>query len=535
MALQDDARRVKALLEKSQAILPKIMDEAIETGDFSKVERAQQMTGRLATLSQRYSDQIMSSMPQPAASGGIADEETAAPAMPGPEDEAWSPAKAEPPAWFPKAEKDLFPSEPSGQKPATYDMRGLDRLSAQAKGLKPMDAGDPNADPIVEQSKRIAAPQGLGPSRLAEVFPELASSDDFADVDLALERAKKIQQPDPLHGLRALMPQDGSEAEPVDEATAIKNRKTIEDYIAGGKKGFQVSSREENPESLPPDEQPTGLPESQPNPLDGKVDVEAVAPQIEKEYGGDASAMVGDINRLAQGGQFNETEQEFLRRVNVELGQRPKAFTITKLLAALTLGASSIVGAWLSGRYNGQALVDLSEDQKDYDQRRSRIASEVYREHGAQKRAEAAQAAMEGRLSKLEMGRDARSEARNELEREKFQAGEQGRDRRLDVQEAGKDRRLDTTEEGKGVRQERQIEAQKEIAEKRAALQQRTARWSDTDRQRVIALRQKINGLARKKNDFMTLPEQIPAIQAEIDALEREQEEIFKRNEAAGK
>jgi hypothetical protein len=473
----EHARRVKALLEKTQAVLPRIMDDAIETGDFSKVEKAQQAVARLSELGNRTLESI------------------------------------------------------SGHLPVT--------LSGPDEGGSPEDPGEPTVMPPDDPAPE---PQG----RLSGLGMPGGNEGDYSDIDLALERAKKIDHPrGSLSGLEDIdstladaqrinsgEPPDPEGLYPEGAGTLLERARKLRE--SSEKPDFQVSSREENP---PPEEPEVGgeIPPPSVNPLEGEQEpppIEKVAPKVEQDFGGNPLAVADDIERHAEQQGASESEREFLRRVKAELGERPKAFTITKLLAALALGAGSIVGAWLTHRYSGQALVDLSEDQKDYDKRRGEIGREVYHENKALSRARENQAAMEGRLSKLELGRDARQEAQLATRKELAANTEAGRDSRLSTQEAGKGQRLDTLEGGRNARQDKQISAQKDLARLRADLHpEKMAHWSDSDKQESIRLRQAINNIDRN----MMFSADQPGDEAKKGDFIRQLNDLIERNRQAGK
>jgi hypothetical protein len=240
--------------------------------------------------------------------------------------------------------------------------------------------------------------------------------------------------------------------------------------------GFQVSSREENPSS---GEQPATRVDytKNGNPLT------VAAMKAEKDYGGDPAAMVSDLSQHTEGA--SPSEREFLRRVQMELGERPKMFTIPKVLAALSLGAGSIVGAWMTHRYSGQALMDMDADQKDYDDRKQRIASEVYNRNTALDKANATNAALLARLNLQEAGRDSRAQLSNDtkkslagdtnqLKRDLRDQSEQGKTDRAREKFGHEESMMNTREDRKDKRLDKILEAKEKLAKM-------TEKWHPTD------------------------------------------------------
>jgi hypothetical protein len=251
-----------------------------------------------------------------------------------------------------------------------------------------------------------------------------------------------------------------------------------------------------SPKPAPGPEEPLGESDaSEPNP----DDLAKVSPGLKAKYGNNGLKLAQDFSSQAP---LSDMEREFVRRVQNELGPRPKLATVPKVLAALAVGVGGALGGWISGRYNGQSLMDMSADQREWDRERAEIGREVYQAHKLWGRV-AAQ--MSGQMDKLAVQ-------------------EQGRNDRLQTKEAGLDRRQDVSEQGKNERQLAALASKERVANIRAASTGKGyERMSVGDKAEIDRLKTAYNGIDR------TLATVDPKVKAQADDLLRQMEEIIQK------
>jgi hypothetical protein len=135
-----------------------------------------------------------------------------------------------------------------------------------------------------------------------------------------------------------------------------------------------------------------------------------------EKFGDDAVKIVQSMTPFEQGAP--EWEKEFKRRVEVELGERPTRTSVEKAILAILYGAASIGARWINHNWRGQIdFPDFSAEQKTYDARRSQIAREVGAEQRGATRASIAQAGADRRAAQALEVRKAIAEAQQKIDR----------------------------------------------------------------------------------------------------------------------
>lgn len=443
MGFQDSAKKVQAALKKVLAEMPGVQDRFAETGDPTELDAAEKTIDRLSNIAQKHASKL-------ATKGEMA-----------------SPQGVPPPPQDPEApQPQEAPETPQIHRGALQRAFGGDTAPAPAfagEGPGPSQAvrkafqPTPQAD--LDDSKRMHLPEAIKRNREAmedairNLQGRLGFHSDAGSALRHLDRANlkaferslnemvpdTVQSPDAFtHGQREAHP---ALAEKNEVLRLVRN--IIKDEAALGKLNPEPVDTEgenlanlERLGALSPSEMQRGKvgpakPAIQgggtPNPVihdeaEPVSDIEAVAPKVAKDYYQNSSAMLGDIEDFAAANNASAYEREFLRRVNTELGARPKRFTIEKLLTALTVGASAVTSAWITHRYGGQAKLDLNQDQRDYDARRAQIGREVWTGIQANERQDRSLDASMDRSKLIADRADARQDRELSFKREKLKA-----------------------------------------------------------------------------------------------------------------
>jgi hypothetical protein len=523
MATVDDARRVKALMEKTRAVMPKLLEDANNTGDFSQIQQAQGVVGRLADLSQKYTTALGSTAQEPAAPAPDAQPEAAPAPDAAPSDQGLNSVDIG---------QEATPAAPQGGLGSLFpSQEPQSSTEAAAKGATKgaIEAIQKPAMPDWYKSLQDTIDQKPKPGQI-----DLASLHGMIDqkpapeadnTDAILEAAQKINSgPKPsLAGLNL------DQEYPVNQ-DALSREQAKNEAFQQDQKGSGTLLEEARQLREGGGEEPAGAGgalrdfpsmDKPAESFDGKI--EAIAPKVEQDFKGNPRAVVRDVSKVAQQGNYSPMEQEFLRRVQVELGQRPKDFTITKLLQALVVGAGSIVGAWLTHRYSGQAMLD-DKGGEEYDKEKARIGREVYHENMGLNRVDRQQGAQDARQVKVLDNKVATAGA-NIASKEGIEAAKEG----------GRNTRLDTKEAGLGARQDKQIAAQEALQKKKAEFQQKVAHWSDSDKQKAIALRQAMNNNFKVAHDILSTPGDAAKARNAMVQIQNQIDELDEANRSTGR
>jgi len=546
----DTSRKWMALHQKAQSLIPSIMDQAAQSGDYSQVDRASQLMDRITALGDHHAQQIGAAQQQDQQQQGIAMAETPSPMAPIRAQDA--------PSAIPKLTDESSQVHEAARGATKGAIEALQQggSALPSLGYAPGALGlqaTPSPAPSQEEQARVAAKGGLGyaPGELsmAAQYPSaLPPVDEDENVgagtlmerarkqreaaedregDVALEQAKRIQKDSAL-------PDDFSDIDTaLEQAKRIQKPEEEEDDSKLGAGDLLEKARKLREGSSLPDVTETAEPESAlpspeaEKPAEGSaVPSEAdegaqldkfaqAAPGLTRKYQNNGVQLARDF---IQQGALTDMEREYARRVMNELGPRPKLATVPKMLAALAVGVGSALGGWISGRYNGQALMDMGADQREWDRQRAEIGKEVYHAHKLWDKVAMQMAGQMDRTQLQEAGKGARQ-----------QVGEAGKNSRLETQEAGKDSRLDTQESGKNTRQKAALESHERIANIRATAAKHGDQMSISDKAELTRLGRAYSGIDRT---LMTVD---PKVKAQGDEVLRQMEEIVQKYRDMGK
>lgn len=489
MGTREQGLKIRAALQKTLAAMPAIQDRFAETGDPAELDQAEKTIDRLSAMAERFASKgaqkVESAVPVANTGGGDPPPEsgdwkitkdpstrevlersmrTNDPGGPGfPQLNAAAPAAPLAPSPAGAAVKKAF--TPLQDPP---DIAGAKRLNLPK-------AIQRNSEDLREAHAQLyGALMGAQGKYSIPQLPEKFSADDLAAYKRELEASlpdKEIKQVPGTFGTEEV---DGPAREQKAEVLRLVNN-IIKDDIALGKLtgrndpqrqrwdamrkagALSPSEIESGKVNAPPPAAPrvagpakspeeiafenekygeidprTGRPSSETqtggsDELDAKL--QQALPQIKKDFGGDPALMIADVKKLSEMEQADQDERDYIemleRRVNREIGPRPKRFTIEKLLTALTVGASAVASAWITRRYAGQAgNLNLNEDQRLWDARNAQIGREVF-------------SAMEGRIRQRESER-----AADERLNISIGAQEKRQKMRLDAEAATNDAKL---------------------------------------------------------------------------------------------
>lgn len=432
----DTRQKVLALLQRTKAALSSIQDKAIETGDYSEVDKASALADRLIAVSQKIGNK-----PPAAPSGG--DEPSPRTSVPSPP--ASDPLKdalavddqiaaektsradrlARMDAPVQEARKANLP--PVIQRNRQQLTKTVEALRAEAGDLRfQVPAPSPGAS-IMELRKFREAleeslPEGEGQAH-NPAMPIKREALRLVDNIIRDEQAMTAfgPKPDP-----ALLAQQKFEA--MKKAGALSPEEIRRGAV--GPKADDLAAPGPGSD-VPDDERANELAQRQdelrtPPPPAVKLKPEqaaAAAPKVAAAYGDDQRKFLADLEETATRLRA-ERDREFIHRVQQELGDRPKRFTWEKLMIALTVGASAAVSAKMSSRYNGAALVDLGADQQAYDARRSQIAGQVFNAYEGRLRSEEADVRQTRQLAAMDERDQRRTLSRERIEGAKLKQRE---------------------------------------------------------------------------------------------------------------
>lgn len=556
----ESSKRVLSMLRRTKAALPDIIDRANQSGDYSEVDQAHKTMDRLLALGDQHIQAIKSAVGQDKMDGhGYAQNHPLAADTP-PQD--WgtdAPTDVAPPAPPPDSTTGNLPSlDPAamGQPPSgSPESTAHEAARGAAKGIIEAQQGTGSALPsfgsndapmrFTQGNPKAASAFPAGPSG-----PPAGSRDDQADDEVFRDVISKYPADSPErqsaiddyfkmvsedHAAQnppsALPPDDGSQVPAVDLTEEQLQTRLRNHALAQPIDGLPRLPKQESALPAAPDQQEQGsaLPDlaaerekkgmefarnmgrdpvtGQPvqdaeegSPAMSAPDREKAVPVLQDALAKDPAGTMSELQQSASNAP--KWEQEYLRRVALEIGDRPKQSVLEKLAIALTLGAGSVIGAWVTGKYNGQALIDMNEEEKAWDKRKGEIAKETYM---ANKGLEKAEISPSASLQRTEMT-------------------EKGKGQRLDQTEAGKGGRLETTEKGKNDRQTRDLEAKERVAGIRAATTGKNLdRMSSGDRAELDRLKMEYNSLDRM------LLQYDPKVKSQGDALIKKMEAIIQK------
>lgn len=522
----ESSKRILSMLRRTKAALPDIMDRANQSGDYSEVDQAHKTMDRLLSLGEQHIQAIKGAVGQDKMDGHdyaqnhhLAGDASPAPS---PDISTGDPQQEAPPS--PDAHSNLPSLDPQAAgapHDGTPESTAHEAARGAAKGIIEAQKGMDSALPSFGEEAPLRFTQGNPKAGAAfPGAPPAEARDDQADDEIFRDVISKYPSGSP------------------------ERQSAIDDYFKMVSED-QVAQRGPSalPENQPPQEDAAAgagdstLPDLEAerqrkgaefarnmgrDPVTGAQEEEGAptlsAPERQKAAGALKGALeknpLGTLEELwSYASKAPKWEQEYLRRVALEIVDRPKQSVIEKLAIALTLGAGSVIGAWVTGRYNGQALVDMNADQKEWDKRKGEIAKETYYANKGLEKAELSPAASLQRAEMTEKGKDSR-----------LAATEKGKGERLDTTEEGKNTRLDTQEKGKNERQTRDLEAKQRIASIRAATTGKNLdRMSSGDRAELDRLKMEYNALDRM------LLQYDPKVKGQGEALIKKMEAIIQK------
>lgn len=472
----DTSKKFLDMMNRTRSAIPHLIDQANESGDYSQVDQAQKTLDRLMQIGQHHLDEFQKAQGHGSGGGGSPVEEVNGGSALPPQPQAAPPPQE---SAVPPMPQEQPPPQPQGASPestAHEAARGAAKGIVEAQQEK--KSGSLGYAPGELSFKSDLSPWDQPAAPQARALPEMSPEDQDTAGYLALpplERKAEMQRrldrtfsPEMEARTRGakvdsllkdyddLIDETGAMADRYHKGLSDKANSSMDELVAMGDQPQELAPGEklrqtENAELLKnakiPDE-PWGesaVPDI--NAGSGQPDEDTLAGAsvaLKQQYGNNGLKLAQDFERQAD---LDEREREYVRRVMKELGPRPQLATIPKILAAFAVGVGGALGSWISGKYNGQSLMDMGADQRLWDQERAAIGREVYQAH------------------KL-WGRTALS-TQGSLERTKVQQG--GQDARLGVKEAGMDRRTEMTEKGKDTRAGAALQLRDRVAASRDA------------------------------------------------------------------
>jgi len=418
-------KKVQALLGRTKAALPQLQDEAIETGDFSKLDAASQRVDKLLSIAQNISTQQGPAQPMPEGGGQAAP--APAPLQAGPAQTLGQQAASPSPAAL--VPQDIPPEIKESRQQKLPQIASQNRkLLPQALMAMKSKAGfysdgsallgdvSPNASTkeLSELRQRVASVPDVKPKRTPRDLEEPNPlAEGKAEVLRLIDNIIRDEQQ-----VQAMLPPEDPAIKEAKRFQAMKQSGALSpaEVRAGKINAPSPSALLPQQDTLPPAEGEPGEAEAAAE-TPKMPEIKDLSLKAENDFKGNPQAVMTDIMKMADQTEADERERTFLRRVNMELGQRPKRFTVEKLLLALSNGAGAVLGAWATGRYGGQALLDMDADQRQYDAMKGRIGSEVYGAYEARGRQAEAIASRERIAEAARKQREAEGAARDKVAR----------------------------------------------------------------------------------------------------------------------
>lgn len=456
----DTSKKFLDMMNRTRTAIPHLIDEANDSGDYSKVDAAQKTLDRLMQIGQHHLDEFQKAQGHGSGGGGSPVEEvnggSALPpqpqAAPPPQESAVPPMPEQPPP-TPQGASPESAAHEAARGAAKGIVEAQQEKKSGSLGYAPGELSFKSDLSPWDQPAPTASPT---PSALPEMSPEdkdtagylaLPPLERKAEMQRRLDRTFSPEMEARTRGAKVdsllkdyddLIDETGAMADRYHKGLSDKANSSMDELVAmGDQPKPEVSALP----SLGGDEAPAGESDAS-GPSEDNLAGASLA--LKQQYGNNGLKLAQDFQAQAD---LDDREREYVRRVMMELGPRPQLATIPKILAAFAVGVGGALGSWISGKYNGQSLMDMDADQRKWDQERAAIGREVYQAH------------------KL-WGRTALS-TQGSLERTKVQQG--GQDARLGVKEAGLDRRTAATEKGKDTRAGAALQLRDRVAASRDA------------------------------------------------------------------
>lgn len=402
MATQEDAIKLSNFSKKLHGALPDIMHKAVESGDYSEVDRATDMANRVNSLHDQMAGQLggaatgneedLSAVPPPSANLNA---QSFAPTLP---------ASAAPSASYFPRDMSIRPNYEALGVPAPGETkRTVDRNNqdlAFVAGLPKatletaLDYGRAAREGIVGAAKRVV---GYGEDRSSYTPAELnqfsGTPEQIAALDVA--PAQKVNAP--------MLPSSPSVTPGGAWPPMSRGQMAVEGASTGTSKEEPVgtysdrlmkAAGQELPDELLSNDERVNKMLASDRILQASGSLVDVAPgsntqkvigQANQEFNGDPNALLKNVANTTKPLQ-SDADREFLRRVQLELGPRPERGSFEKVMMALAVGLGGLTRAWATGRYGGVPL-DFNADIRDYDAKKRQIAGQVYGQQAAQQKA----------------------------------------------------------------------------------------------------------------------------------------------------
>lgn len=393
--MPDPTKSLLDAIKRANRAIPGLQEKAVQTGDFTEVDRAGAALDRLNSLAEEHlqrrqdppsymeSRSLGASPAVPEIGGGAPD---APPAPPGP------PANHEIDRVKTRI-ADLLKEAQEAEEmasgyPAPRQLPPVDVTSfkfRQPKSIEQLtkERGYP-AHPI-EAIREAAFPADLVTER-----QEQQPVDDPGRLNwLETARKRRSQAENLSKKLRALENPPEPEIMPIDPAdepppNTSPISQTAPQEPAVPQLEFEPSTRPglsgniENAMRSAGIQPPKGLEDAAAKATPEQTkQASTLAADAKKTFGDDALSAVRSMEKFEEG--VPDWEKEFRKRVEIELGQRPQRTSLERAILAILYGAASIGSRWATGNWRGGAhFPDFDADQKEYDARKAQIGRETY-------------------------------------------------------------------------------------------------------------------------------------------------------------
>lgn len=400
-----DPTALLKLIQRARKALPGLQERAIQSGDFSEVERASKALGRLSDAAEQKINETPTGPP------AVLDETpsyfpTSTPPMMGPElpphfhagSAGGLPETVLPPQAGnePPSPTDVF-MENLRPKSASNDVVDFLNRMIGREPSKPIPV-NPNApSPPIQSAAPSPTIYPAEERQPAPIFPATPSVTTPAIDTVLLQESPAGMPPPSVYTPEEL----ANQKMPTEERVAqIQRDLQAKADVDRTKPSYLPESRELL--GMPPEETPSVLDLTQKPSPDQTEQVAKAATKARETIGDNPTAVIQSVAPYVK----DPYEQEFLSRVQNELGKRPETTSLERVLLAILYGAGSLFSRWATGKWKAPLILpDLTEDQRRYDESRRRIASEIARDKSMMTRMGVQN---EAAKSRLQMGIDAR-------------------------------------------------------------------------------------------------------------------------------
>lgn len=376
--MPDPTKSLLDALKRASRAIPGLQEKAVQTGDFSEVDRANASVDRLNSLAEEHISRRQAP-PSYMESRGVG----MGPAVPdmgggGPDEPA-------PP-----------PAPPANPETDRVKLRIADLLK-EAQEAEDMASGFPDprypkfTQPRTDAELKQSRGRPIHPveSAVESVFPQGADVEQRqfvpADDPMRIEfvriakarRAKAENLSKQLRDLENPPEPEVMPIEPGEEPVPVAPTSTQPGAIPEIDFGAQAKGAGEPP-SKPPTAPAAGIDDAATKATPEQTkEASTIAADAKKTFGDDPLTIVKSMEKFEEGAP--DWEKEFRKRVEIELGQRPERTSLERVILAILYGAASIGTRWATGNWRGQTYFpDFDAEQKTYDERKRQIGRETY-------------------------------------------------------------------------------------------------------------------------------------------------------------